>query len=96
MGLWEIISNFGNYTNKVGNFQIGWERLREFCHWVWEFLHFGSSHTGIGFFSMRYSLCIYQSQFGGTKNMVQNCSSVITLENPPKITAEFPVRLNPP
>ena len=40
-----IKSNFENYTNKVGNFQIGWERLREFGHWAWEFLCFGSSHT---------------------------------------------------
>ena len=40
-----IKSNFGNYTNKVGNLQIIWERLREFCLWAWEFLQFGSSHT---------------------------------------------------
>ena len=40
-----IKSNFENYTNKVGNFQIGWERLREFGHWALEFLRFGSSLT---------------------------------------------------
>ena len=40
-----IKSNFGNYTNKVGNFQIGWERLWEFGHWAWEFLRFGSSEA---------------------------------------------------
>ena len=40
-----IKSNFGNYTNEIGNIQIGWERLREFGHWAWEFLCFGSSHT---------------------------------------------------
>ena len=40
-----IKRNFGNYSNKVGNFQIGWERLWEFGRWAWEFLRFGSSHT---------------------------------------------------
>ena len=42
-----IKSNFGNCTNKVGNFQIGTERLREFGHLAWEFLRFGSSHTAL-------------------------------------------------
>ena len=41
-----IKSKFGNYANTVGNFQIGWERLREFGHRAWKFLRFGSSHTG--------------------------------------------------
>ena len=42
-----IKSDFGNISNKVGISHIGWELLREFGNWVWEFLYFGSSNTVI-------------------------------------------------
>ena len=38
----------GIFQAKVGNFENGWERLWEFQDFGWEFLCFGSSHTGYG------------------------------------------------
>ena len=58
-----IKSNFGNCTNKVGNFQIGTERLREFGHLAWEFLRFGSSHTALLCWGWR-ATGRYQQQLG--------------------------------
>ena len=40
-----IKRDFGNISDKVGISHIGWELLREFGNWAWEFLCFGSSNT---------------------------------------------------